>query len=603
METTRRNFLLFASGSAAGVLFTPAPWRLITDTALWSENWPGIPKPARGEIRARYTHCSLCPAGCAVRARTVGDQPVALSGVPGHPLSHGALCPFGVAGHQLPYHPARLRKGPVQEAAAAVARSIAKCGPGESVAVLDLRPGRTASWTHRRAMSALPNGMYVAPSRVLGGELAVDLASAKTVLSFGAPLFDGWGTPGNVIREREHFRLIQAEPLESRTAAMSDLWLPIRPGSEDALALAIANVLGDPKATEFMPAKAAAVTGLREEQIVAVAQELAQNGPSLVLDRRESGASLALNALVGALGRTIVTRRETPVPESWKSAAPVTELASVPDGSVRVLLIDESAPGEYLPWSAVVRKLVRDNPVVVAFSWSPMGYARHAEYVLPTAVFPEAAGDVPPAVDSPVAAFQLAAPLVTPPDGMVEPAEFIKQATGWKAGDALRERAAAIHKAGRGTLFTYADAKSVAVKEVKPDDFWKALNQGGCWIDEEWSGAPRPVLRAAAASPGATDLMFTETVGSATLVPPLLSKIYQESNLRQTPNSVAFHPDTARANGLADSSSALLVTPLGRCAIRVTVDSNIPPGLMQVAATPSVLDLCASCEDVKVVAA
>jgi menaquinone reductase, molybdopterin-binding-like subunit len=85
METTRRNFLLFASGSAAGVLFTPAPWRLITDTALWSENWPGIPKPARGEIGARYTHCSLCPSGCAVRARTVGGQPVALAGVPSHP--------------------------------------------------------------------------------------------------------------------------------------------------------------------------------------------------------------------------------------------------------------------------------------------------------------------------------------------------------------------------------------------------------------------------------------------------------------------------------------------------------------------------------------
>jgi len=611
MKATRRSFLLFASGSAAGALFTPAPWRLITDTALWSENWPGIPKPARGEISARYTHCSLCPAGCAVRARTVGDQPVALAGVPGHPLSRGALCPFGVAGHQLPYHPARLRHGPIDEAAAAFASGIAKCGPGERVAVLDLRPGRTASWTCRRAVSALPNGVYVAPSQV---NLAVNLASAKTVLSFGAPLLDGWGTPGNVIRERGHFRLIQAEPLESRTAVMSDIWLRIRPGSEDALALAIAHVLGDPKAAEFTPAKAAAASGLPEEQIVAVAQELAQNGPSLVLDRRESGASLRLNALIGALGRTIVSRREAPVPESWKSAAPVTDLASVPDGSVRVLLIDESAPGEYLPWSAVEKKLVRDNPVVVAFSWSPMGYARHAQYVLPTAVFPEALDDVPPAVDSPVAAFRLTAPLVAPPDGMVEPAEFIAalwgrrfrlpgSQAGWKADAALRERAEAIHKSGRGTLFTYANAKSVAIKDVKPDDFWKALNQGACWIDDEWSRAPRPMLPTAVASPVSTDLTFTETLGSAALVSPLLSKVYQESNLRQTPNSVALHPDTARASGVTDSSRAMLVTPLGRCVVRVTVDPSIPPGLIQVAATPALLDLCASREGVKVVAA
>ena len=32
----------------------------------------------------------------------------------------------------------------------------------------------------------------------------------------------------------ENFRLIQAEPLESRTASLADVWLPIRPGSEEA---------------------------------------------------------------------------------------------------------------------------------------------------------------------------------------------------------------------------------------------------------------------------------------------------------------------------------------------------------------------------------
>ncbi len=105
MTSTRRDLFKFAGGAAVGALFTPAPWRLVTDTALWSENWPGVPRPARGEIRARYTNCSLCPAGCAVRARCVGEQPVALVGVPEHPFTHGALCPFGLAGHHLPYHP------------------------------------------------------------------------------------------------------------------------------------------------------------------------------------------------------------------------------------------------------------------------------------------------------------------------------------------------------------------------------------------------------------------------------------------------------------------------------------------------------------------
>ena len=45
MKPSRRDAFKFAGGAMAGVLFTPAPWRLITDTALWSENWPGVPRP------------------------------------------------------------------------------------------------------------------------------------------------------------------------------------------------------------------------------------------------------------------------------------------------------------------------------------------------------------------------------------------------------------------------------------------------------------------------------------------------------------------------------------------------------------------------------
>src|SRR5689334_14915933 len=150
MKPLRRDILKFAGGAVAGALFTPAPWRLITDTALWSENWPGIPRPVRGEIRARFTNCALCPAGCAVRARCVGEQPVSLAGV------RGGLCPFGLTAHHLPYHPARLKQGPIQEATRAVAQRAA------GIAFLDLNPGRTVSWTYRRSIAAM-KGLSLAP--------------------------------------------------------------------------------------------------------------------------------------------------------------------------------------------------------------------------------------------------------------------------------------------------------------------------------------------------------------------------------------------------------------------------------------------------------
>ena len=97
----RRDIFKFAGGAVAGALFTPAPWRLITDTALWSENWPGVPRPARGEIRAKFTNCALCPAGCAVRARCVGDQPVSLAGVGGGFLDGSLFETRGVIGQVM----------------------------------------------------------------------------------------------------------------------------------------------------------------------------------------------------------------------------------------------------------------------------------------------------------------------------------------------------------------------------------------------------------------------------------------------------------------------------------------------------------------------
>jgi len=618
MQSTRRDILFFMGGSALGAVFTPAPWRLITDAALWSENWPGIPRPARGEVTARFTNCALCPAGCAVRARSVNNQPVSLAGVAGHPLSRGALCPFGLAGHHLPYHPDRLRQGPIQEAAAAVAEAIAKREAGERVAVLDLRPGRAASWTYRRAMAAVKDGVYLAARQPLAGGAcsglsagaAIDLAKARTVLSFGVPVLDGWGTPGNVLAARGGFRLIQAEPVESRTASLADEWLRIQPGSDSALALGIANALGS--ANGFPPAKAAEATGLTEKQIVDLSDELARSQPALVLAGGGVPEALALNELTGALGETIVARAEVPVPEAWKKSAPVSELAGIPDGSIRVLLIDESAPGDYIPWNAIEPKLVRGNPVVVTFAWSGGGYGRHAQFTLPAATYPELTDDIPPAIDSPAAVFRIAAPLVAAPAGMADPSGFIAKAAGIDAGNALRERADAVHQTGRGTLFTYADGKSTPVKEMKADDFWKALNEGACWMDggnkpsdlvgrTSWSaflGSSALPTESRKADQEVRSTNFPLTVAlcepraATALASPILSKLYQESNLLLGPNRVAMHPETVRACGVEDGGRGVLETALGGRRIAVVADAAVPRGMVMAAAGPEILDIC-----------
>jgi hypothetical protein len=585
MTTTRRNLLMFMGGGAAGALLTPAPWRLITDSALWSENWPGIPRPARGEITARFTHCTLCPAGCAVRARCVAGQPVSLTGVKPHAISHGTLCPWGIAGHHLPYHPARVRQGPVKEAMAAVARALSQRSGGEHVAVLDLRPGRTVSWTYRRAMAAMEGGLYLTPRQPA---YAIDLAAAKTVVSFGAPIFDGWGTPGNVFAARGGFRLIQIEPAETRTAVLADMWLPIRPGTESAMAAALAE--------KMTIAEAVRATGVNDKAIGA-AKEAIEHGTTVVLAADPASPLMSLNEKLGAMGHTVVERREAPVPEAWKKAAPASEMAAAPDGSIRVLLIDESLPGGYIPWSEIAPKLA-PNAAVVVFSSTGEGYARHAQFVLPTAVYPEVAEDIGPDIDTVAAVFRIAAPLIAPVIPIVNPGNFVAQVAGLPRTDSLRERADAIHKTARGTLIDYTAAKSMAVKDVTADVFWKTLNLGGCWMDDSGKkAAPEHAVFYAAGLGRSVTYPTGLTVvaaepGRGGLASPLMSKLERESNLRLSANRVALSPADARAGGIENGGRCVFETASGRLSVVATIDAGVPAGVVEVAGGARMDDLC-----------
>ena len=169
--------------------------------------------------------------------------------------------------------------------------------------------------------------------------------------------------------------------------------------------------------------------------------------------------------------------------------------------------------------------------------------------------------------------------------------------------DTLRERAEAIWHERRGTLLHYADGKSAAMKEIQIDEFWKALQAGGCWTDEP-QPARAPILRATSVRRAATaDELPLVAVLMETPDAPILSKVYQESDLRLAPGRVALHPDAARACGVEDGARAWLQTLAGKCEVRVTVDAGVAPGMLQVAARPAVRDVCSAGDRAKVVRA
>ncbi len=597
----RRDLLTLSAGAAAGIACSPFPYRLLGDSAIWTQNWAWMPRPPRGEPSTKSARCTLCPAACATSVRCTGPTPIAAA-----PRDHAAMCPAGFVAHHLPYHPLRLKQAlhngqPTQpEGALAAARNAAS---GGTVAVLDLLPGRTASLLHRYHLAAL-KGRYLAPPAIEGATaqavsqlfdrpqpLAANLPAAKTVLSLSTPILDGWASPAHSVNRT--YRLIQAEPRRSRTAGLADEWLAIQPGSETALLLGLTHLVlqqkKDTRATAALPlADAARLTGLPAAHIEALANTLLSQSPALVIaDGDPSGgplphetraAAAALNALLG-----LDAFRQSPAPAApaaW-AGVPESSLSDIPDDSIALLVIDDPQPGCSIPWSLIEPKLA-PQAAIIALAWSQGPWTQHAQWILPVPTFLEAQADAPPAYDDPTPRFAVSPALLTPPKGAIHAADFLAHLAGDETpfADRIKERIHALN----------ADEKAI-------------LENGAAWTASATPPAAGPPARLlpptltperliAAANRPNYSLQLAAYGWRAAAVSPMLGKLWQESDLRPAPRSAALHPETLHALNLAEGRPALLESPQGRLPIKVSADPTLPPGLVSLSAGPAFSQLC-----------
>jgi len=569
MKIERRSFLSFAIGGAAGTALSPLPWKLIDDLSIWSQNWAWTPVPQKGATAYVKSPCTLCPGGCGISVRLVDARVVKIEGLAEHPVNQGGICQLGQSATQLLYGPSRVQTPKKKVNGSwrniswedAIAEIVAKLkdlrakGKSHTVACIsDSDRGTVAElWNRFLTVYGSPNFLRT-PSIQDNYELVLyltqgvrampgfDLQNCDYILSFGSGLIEGWESPVYMFRGKSALvqkggKMGQIEPRLSKTAAKSNKWVAAQPGTEGALALAIAHVLISEELydrdfvdnyaagfadfqkivmNQFAPLAVSKMTGVDEDTITALARDFARANKPLAICGKGAGKSPGslddfmavhmLNALAGNLNRDggVVA---VPEPDyiDWPEV-PMDGVASegmqqprvdgagskkyphtrylldrLPeavndsqDSPVQLLFVSDANPVYTMADSQAVLKAFEKIPLVVSFSSYMDETAAQADLILPNHVFLERYEDVPAARGFPKPILSLAQPVVAPLYNTRSTGDVIIQLAKDLGGPAA-------------AAFPWDDYQ--ACLEETLADQWDTLVEEGYQVDDGFSGA------------------------------------------------------------------------------------------------------------------
>ena len=360
-ETTvsRRTFL---KGSAATAALACAAGSI--SLGSWQAERAAAAEPA--VTATAPSLCNGCSSKCGLIATTVDGQLWTLKGNEVHPYSKGRICGRGHGLAQMAYSDERVtqplrRKDdgtfePIdwdtafKEIGAKVQDIIAKNGPESLAIIQDPRPsGKQYS---ARFMNALGSANVYAHSSScnLSKESAYqltigatgysnDFANAKMVMFIGRSYGDGIrpSSVQSLADAAEHgTRVVIVDPRLNNSGIFASDWVPINPGTDLALLMAMANVLieGDlydhdfveqntygfeefaEQAKEYTPEWAEKITDVPAETIQELARSMAKAAPAASIEsgwRSVIGCSYknsfetaraitAINSLLGCWG-------------------------------------------------------------------------------------------------------------------------------------------------------------------------------------------------------------------------------------------------------------------------------------------------------------
>jgi anaerobic selenocysteine-containing dehydrogenase len=372
LKVNRRTFLKLSAFTGAAIGTNQIIGQFDTPAALPLQKIA----PNAPEEKWMTTSCLNCPARCSIRVRIVNGKAIRIIGSPLSLVSEGKVCPRAHIGLQVLYDPGRIHS-PLKRTNKEKGKKIdPKWVPISWEQAFDemtqhLKSLRDRAQPHKLLLFSGLNTVssedlmirfadaFGTPNLISGNGLdveteksgnwmadghysntAYDLDHTNYILAFGADMIESYKPLSRFLRKWGRLRrekpnrtkVVVINPRYSVTAAKSDEWIPINPGTDGALAMAIANVIISEELydktfvlhwtagfdlykklvlSQYNPKVVSKIIGIHPEVIQRIAREFAQTKPAIALRGKESinwpdgshisYAIFCLNALIGSI--------------------------------------------------------------------------------------------------------------------------------------------------------------------------------------------------------------------------------------------------------------------------------------------------------------
>jgi anaerobic selenocysteine-containing dehydrogenase len=444
-KISRRDFLKVAGvGAVTSAVLTgcgPAS-RYVT-----REPYTDMPEYTyNGKSTFYATTCRECVAACGLVVRTVQGRAIKVEGNANHPVNLGKTCARGQATLQGLYNPDRVQY-PIRQArgenlsedqlsweeAIGVVGDALETHSSDEIAFLmgetpdhlfdlvseltaaigapePVRYGALSLFESRATLRKATEGVF--------GQAEVpyfDLGGADVIFSFGANFLETWFSPVANTRGYSQMRqgeftghrgmLVHFEPRMSMTASKADEWVPIKPGTEALVALALGRLVAEYKGGTLPAAysqvsveELADAAGVTLENLQHLAQMFAEadhplavpggNALGHVNGIQTAEAVLALNLVGGIPDRPGGVYLNPPgVLGEVDKTATFEEMAEfvgrMKAGEIKVLFVHGVNPVFELPKSLGFAEALAEVPLVISFASFPDETALLSDYIFP----------------------------------------------------------------------------------------------------------------------------------------------------------------------------------------------------------------------------